>query len=207
MHDVTIDADVGEVQSGIPEALRYMGAVVRVSQLEASDYLVAHAIGVERKSILDLHFSIADQRLWSQLRSYRGVLERLYLLVEGVDLDDGKVSAAGVRGALLEIGDRGVTVVRSTSTTDSATWLHRLAARAQRLGTAPRPRARRYPRVRSPIELVAGIPGVGPIRARRLLDEFGSIGALQAAAHNDLGRVEGIGPALANTIHKALTGS
>ena len=105
MHDVTIDADVGEVQSGIPEALRRMGAVVRVSQLEASDYLVAHAIGVERKSILDLHFSIADQRLWSQLRSYRGVLERLYLLVEGVDLDDGKVSAAGVRGALLEIGD------------------------------------------------------------------------------------------------------
>jgi ERCC4-type nuclease len=52
---VTIDADVGEVQCGIPDALWQTGASVRVSQLEASDYLVGAEIGIERKSVLDLN--------------------------------------------------------------------------------------------------------------------------------------------------------
>jgi ERCC4-type nuclease len=173
--------------------------------LRAGDYLVGEDIGVERKSVLDLHYSIANRRLWSQLATYRGSLRRLYLLVEGANLDDGHTSSAGVRGALLEIGERGVTVIRSTGAVDSAAWLHRLAVRAQRQGHAPRPRARRYVRACSPVDLVAGIPGIGPGLAGRLLDEFGSIGALQAAPPVDLQRVAGVGPALATAIHEALT--
>jgi len=205
VHDVTIDADVGELRSGVPDALRAMGAVIRISQLRACDYLVGEDIGVERKSVPDLHYSIANRRPWSQLATYRGSLRRIYLLVEGANLDDGHTSSAGVRGALLEIGERGVTVVRSTDASDSAAWLHRLAVRAQRQGHVPRPRARRYARGRSPVELVAGIPGIGPSRARRLLDEFGSIGGLEAAPPLELQRVSGVGPALATTIHEALT--
>jgi DNA excision repair protein ERCC-4/Fanconi anemia group M protein len=115
------------------------------------------------------------------------------------------VSAAGIRGALLEVGDRGVTVIRSTDAADSAEWLLRLAVRAQRRGTPPRPRTRRYPRATSPVELVSGIPGIGPRRARRLLQEFGSVGGLDRAEQAELQQVEGIGPALASSIHKALT--
>jgi len=33
--------------------------------LRAGDYLVGEDIGVERKSVLDLHYSIANRRLWS----------------------------------------------------------------------------------------------------------------------------------------------
>src|SRR6476620_3420626 len=89
VHDVTIDADVGELRSGVPDALRATGTVVRISQLRAGDYLVREDLGVERKSVLDLHYSIANRRLWSQLATYRGSLRRLYLLVEGANLDDG----------------------------------------------------------------------------------------------------------------------
>ena len=178
MHDVTIDADVGEVPSGIAGALEARGATVRISQLAAGDYLVGDGIGIERKSVLDLHFSIRNRRLWSQLLAYRAALQRLYLLVEGPILDDGRLSEAGVRGALLEIGDRGVTVLRSTDVGDSAAWILRLAVRAQRHGSQPRPRARGRPTIVAPIDLVAGIRGVGPRRARLLLAEFGSVAGI-----------------------------
>ena len=193
------------MRSGVPAALEARGVSVRLSQLESSDYLVGNEIGVERKSVLDLHYSILNRRLWSQLDAYRSKLQRVYLLVEGARLDDGRVSAAGVRGALLEIGDRGMTVIRSTDAADSAEWLLRLAIRAQRSGARPLPRLRRYRRATSSIELVAGIPGIGPRRARLLLDTFGSIGALEVADLEDLQRVEGIGPALARGVHEALT--
>jgi DNA excision repair protein ERCC-4 len=202
---VTIDVDVGEVRSGVPAALEERGVVVRVAQLESSDYVVGDGIGVERKSVLDLHYSILNRRLWRQLASYRSRLRRLFLLIEGSALDDGRVSAAGVRRALLEIGDRGVTVIRSTDAVDSAEWLLRLAVRAQRRGVHPRPRRRRYPRVSSPVDLVAGIPGIGPSRAQLLLETFGTLGALEVADPNELQRVSGIGPALAMSVHEALS--
>ena len=168
---------------------------MRVSQLAAGDYLVGDGIGIERKSVLDLHFSIQNRRLWSQLLAYRAALQRLYLLVEGPILDDGKLSEAGVRGALLEIGDRGVTVLRSTDAGDSAAWIMRVAVRAQRDGSRPRPRARGRPTIVAPIDLVAGITGVGPRRAdsparplrlrrgHRSCTTRGAAAGLEASAH------------------------
>jgi len=205
VHDVTIDADIGEVHSGVPDALRALGALVHVSQLGAGDYLVGNEIGVERKSVLDLHYSIENRRLWSQLRTYRAALRRLFLLVEGSRLDDGRVTEAGIRGALLEIGDRGVTVIRSTDARDSALWILRIAARAQRSGAGPRPRPRRFARTVQPVDLVSCIAGVGPSKARSLLSHFGSVAAIAAADRSQLQQVDGIGPALAAEIRTALT--
>lgn len=205
MHDVTIDADIGEVHSGVPDALRALGALVRVSQLGAGDYLVGNEIGVERKSVLDLHYSIENRRLWSQLRTYRAALRRLFLLVEGSRLDDGRVTEAGIRGALLEIGDRGVTVIRSTHARDSALWILRIAARAQRSGAGPRPRPRRFARAAQPVDVVGCVTGIGPARARSLLSRFGSVAAIAAADRSELEDVAGIGPSLAEAILKALS--
>ncbi len=208
MHDVTIDADVGEVRSGVVGALEARGAKVRVSQLAAGDYLVGDGIGIERKSVLDLHFSIQNRRLWSQLLAYRAALQRLYLLVEGPILDDGKLSAAGVRGALLEIGDRGVTVLRSTDAGDSAAWIFRLAVRAQRRWLPPSTTGARTSRDRRTDRPRCWDSGVGPRRAERLLDRFGSVGAI--ASCTTRGAAAGHGSSahlIASAIQKALTGS
>ena len=182
-----------------------MGAVVRVSQLDATDYLVGGDIGVERKAIPDLHHSIHNRRLWSQLRQSRSVLRRVYLVVEGPRLDDGLIASAGIRGALLEIGDRGVTVIRTNDTTDSAEWILRIAVRAQRRGSPPKARPRRYRAATSATDMVASIPGIGPRTAHRLVSRFGSVGEIAVATPDDLCRVRGVGPALASRIHDALT--
>ncbi|MBK7236529.1 MAG: excinuclease ABC subunit UvrC [Sterolibacteriaceae bacterium] len=48
------------------------------------------------------------------------------------------------------------------------------------------------------------IPGIGPTRRKRLLQTFGGMQGLKAATVEDLCRVEGISPALAGQIHRAL---
>jgi DNA excision repair protein ERCC-4 len=80
---VTIVADAGELRSGVPDALRALGVSVDVASLPAGDYLVGDAVAVERKTVADLHRSIANGRLWSQLLSCRRELDRTFLLVEG----------------------------------------------------------------------------------------------------------------------------
>lgn len=205
MHDVTIDVDVGEMRSGVPALLQKRDAGVRVLQLATGDYVVGDGIGVERKSVLDLHYSISSRRLWSQLATYRAELRRLYLLVEGSSLDDGKISPAGVRGALLEIGDRGVTVIRTVDVHDTAEWILRLAVRAQRRGKRPRARLRVYPPAVAPRDLIAGIRGIGPRRAELLIERFGSIRGIASAHRDELQSVPGVGPVLAEVISTALT--
>ena len=45
------------------------------------------------------------------------------------------------------------------------------------------------------------IPGLGPKRRRLLLRHFGGLQGVQAAAAEDLARVKGIGPKLADIIY------
>ncbi|MDO5503983.1 MAG: excinuclease ABC subunit UvrC [Actinomycetia bacterium] len=49
------------------------------------------------------------------------------------------------------------------------------------------------------------IPGLGPARQKALLTQFGSLKRIRAATAEDIGTVPGIGPALAATIHAALS--
>ena len=49
-----------------------------------------------------------------------------------------------------------------------------------------------------------GIPGLGDTRRKALLAKFGSVKRLRAATAEQLAQVDGIGPALARTIHDAL---
>lgn len=50
-----------------------------------------------------------------------------------------------------------------------------------------------------------GIAGLGPAKAKALLKHFGSVKAIRAADEAQLQEVPGIGPALARTVHEALS--
>jgi Fanconi anemia group M protein len=180
------------------------GAEVQVATLAVGDYLLRDQIGAERKTVGDFHRSIATGRLWSQLLGCRKVLDRTYLIVEGLDLDRGCLTAGGVRGAVLEIGDRGVTVLRSTDPKDSARWLMRISIRLNRRPAAV-PGVRRRPRGGTPLSLLSEMPGIGPRTALSLLERFGSIRAIASADADELERVEGIGPQRAAVLARILS--
>jgi ERCC4-type nuclease len=68
---VSILADVGERRSSVPDALGRLGADVTFEVLPAGDYVVGPTMLVERKTVGDLHRSVATRRLWAQLEKLR----------------------------------------------------------------------------------------------------------------------------------------
>ena len=207
MAPLTILADHGERRSGVPDALRELGADVRLQRLTAGDYLLAPGTVVERKTVADLHRSVATGRLWRQLQMLRGNANRAWLLVEGPRLDAGPLAAPGIRGAILAVVETGIPVLWSSSAHDTALWLMRLAARTSSGRSAWAVRAPRRHAPAAPTRLLCEVQGISPRLAARLLDRFGSIAAVACASQHELVSVDGIGEVRANALRDALSGT
>jgi ERCC4-type nuclease len=200
---LTIVADVREASAGVGAALVALDVRVVWRRLHVADYALNGNVGVERKTVSDLHGSIIGGRLWRQVTAMKTAFARSYLLVEGVNLDGGPLSADAVRGALLALTDQEVVVLRSLSKRDSAVWLRRLACRAER--THYRPRRRAYVRAPTQVALLSSVPGISPTVATALLARFGSLVAIASVDEARLQEVPGIGPTRARTVRRLLT--
>ena len=177
--------------------------------LPVGDYDLGHGVLVERKSVADLHLSLERGRLWPQVGKLRTNARLPYLLVEGRDLDHGRLSPAAIRGACLGVMGQGVPIIRTQGSIDSAVWLRVLGGRVHnaRLG---RDRPRYAQRLKPHSELVreamlAAIPGISVVGARSLLAHFGSVAAVLAANEDEWLRVPGIGPRRAAALRAALS--
>lgn len=187
MDGLTITVDVRERRSRVPALLVQLGAGIDLVTLAVGDYAMGDRI-VERKTVEDLHASLARQRLWSQVAALRRDPRRAYLLVEGDDLDRGTVPARAIRGALLKVTDNGIRLLHSASPEDSALWLHVLARQEQRrLGRrVSEARVGRRPIVASPAGLLSAIPGISLHSSKGRIEKFGSIAAIAVATEADL---------------------
>ena len=190
----------------MPARLAALGTSLSIVTLAVGDYAVGDRV-IERKTVADLHLSLVNRRLWSQVAALRRDPRRAYVLVEGEDLDDGPVPARAVRGALLKVLDNGIRLLRTGSPADTALWLYVLARQEQRRmehrATVSSGRRRI---VVSPVGLLSAIPSISIDCAKRLMGEFGSIAAIAAASESDLRSIPGIGPERAAALHNALTG-
>jgi len=202
---LTISVDVRERRSGLPARPAELGLDVETVTLAVGDYAIGDRV-IERKTITDLHRSLAHGLLWSQVGALRRDRRRAYLLVEGRDLDAGPLPVRAVRGALLKVVDNGVSLLRTTSPLDSAVWMDVLARQegARRRGRPEARRLRQRRLVVSPVGVVASIPGIGLETATLLIATFGSIRAVAAASEDELQTVSGIGPEKAKALHLAL---
>ncbi len=183
-------------------------------QLDIGDYLIDDRILIERKSLIDLAASIKDGRLFRQalrlatvttLSSRRGVAKTCALLIEGTaaDLRDSKMTGASLRAALATVTlFLGIPVLRSTHAAESAQLLGSIANQSETIANGGLPRMGVRPKGKRGLQLhvLQGLPGVGPERASRLLDHFGSVRAVMAADAAELRRVRGIGPSCARKI-------
>jgi len=202
--EVTITVDVRERRSDVPARLAALGSPVSIVTLAVGDYAVGDRV-IERKTVPDLHRSLVDRRLWSQVAALRRDPRRAYVLVEGDDLDQGPVSPRALRGALFKVIDNGIRLLRTASPEDTALWLHVLARQEQRrMEHRATVTTGRRPIVVSPVGLLSAIPGISIDVAKALLRAFGSIAAIAAASQSDLQSIPGIGPERAAVLHNAL---
>jgi Fanconi anemia group M protein len=203
--EVVITVDTRERSSGIRELLEALPDVrVEVAQLPVADFLLGGGVAVERKTARDLISSIIDRRLFEQAEHLRANYTHPVLILEGDPLAvTTRVRPNAIRGALARLAVTGrIPVLPSDDPEGTAALLVTLARQAQIEGGQERsPAKRRALTVTEWQEaIVAGLPGVGPVLARRLLAHLGSFAALVQADVERLREVDGIGPRKAETL-------
>ena len=206
----SIVADDRESAGAVLAALQRRECVqLRVERLPVGDYRIDDTLLFERKTLLDLAASIKDGRLFAQgLRLAEAPL-RGALILEGrsQDLADSRMRREAIQGALVTLTlFLGIPLLRSMDPEETASLMLFAARQGRAFAWGALPRKARRPRgkVRVQNHILQGLPGVGPERARRLLDRFGTIEAVIAAPPEALASVSGIGTGNADGFRCAL---
>jgi len=198
--------DHRERGSAIPDALSAAGLDVRLTDLPVGDYVLGPGLAVERKGPTDLGASIRDGRIFDQAVRLQSTFPQAVLLVEG---EPRWIAEDAWRGAVCRLVEDGFTVLHSLDVEDSAAWIIRLAKRARRAAPTNRTdgprRAPRHPSAQAEL-MLSVVPGISSTMARGLLDAYGSVAAVAAAAPDGLRRHPGIGRVRAARLAEALRG-
>src|SRR5215831_6002797 len=177
-----IMADEREKPSGVPDALRSLGAFVEYRVLDVADYIVG-TYAVERKSIRDFISSLYSGRLFDQAYRLREAYQTKFLVVEGdlwKELGIARNSRS-VWGALISaVLDFELNTFFAPDIDQTAQFLYALGKGGRyKKGSGGPPLVVRKPRTsemsRIQLSVLASMPGVGPKVAEQLLQHFGSL--------------------------------
>lgn len=182
---------------------------VSFRRLRLGDYQVGGRLLFERKTLRDLVASIADGRVFRQACQLAAGPLRPVILLEGraSDLADIGMSREAIQGALISITlILGLPLLRARDAEESARLMVYAGRQMQTLITEGVPRAGARPKSKRHIQLhiLQGLPGVGPVRARRLLEKYGSISVALSATVDELAQLPGIGKGIADKIRWAV---
>lgn len=207
---VAIVADDRERDGGVVGLLRHREDVcLTIERLPLGDYRIDDILLVERKTLPDLILSIKDARLFSQGVRLAQADLRPAIILEGTSRD---ISGSGMRreaiqGALITLTlFLGIPLLRSMDQAETARLLLYAAHQGRAIATGALQRRGRRPRgkFRTQTRILQGLPGIGPERARRLLEHFGNVEAVISAQVQALSAVPGIGNTTATAIRWAV---
>jgi len=212
MHFSTpIVADHRERGSGVLEMLEGDPDVqLAVRTLRVGDYLVANAVLVERKTVADFARSIVDGRLFRQATRLAAQARPAVIVIEGATPAAAEIEGVDRRaflGALVSLTTVfRLPVLHAADAAETADLLRYAAGQLSRATAhaVARPGYRPKGRVRRQLFILQGLPGVGPGRAARLLECFGSVERVMTASLERLEEVPGVGRRTAEAIREAV---
>jgi ERCC4-type nuclease len=207
---IQIIADDREPESVIDALKALPGVRVTISRLKLGDYQIDQRLLVERKSLPDFALSILDGRLFSQAARLAVSEIQATMILEGTGAD---LAACGLRrealqGALVSVSlVFGIPVLRSTGPGETARLMLFAASQLRAAATGALPRSGKRPKGKSRIQLalLQGLPGVGPRRAKQLLEAFGTVEGVLMTGTDELEKLPGIGKKTARAIRWAVT--
>ncbi|GAB4307636.1 MAG: DEAD/DEAH box helicase [Methanobacteriaceae archaeon] len=203
-----IYADSRESSSKVLRELDKLNVDIRIKSLAVADYQVSDEVAIERKTAKDFVSSIMDKRLYKQAKELVENFNNPLIILEGDDLYTGFIHPNAIRGALASITvDFGIPILPTRSQEDTAAMIFRIALREQmheRPEIQIRTEKKPLTLMEQQLYIVESLPNVGPVTAKKLLEEFGSIKNIICASEEDLKKVEGIGKKIAKNIRKVL---
>jgi len=210
---VEVVVDQRELDSNIARDLSKRENVeTRLETLSVGDYVLSDRVAVERKTHGDFMDTLlgGDRSLFEQAKDLTRHYTRPVLLLEG-DGDlyaERNVHPNAIRAALSSLAvDWGVSVVHTRGEDDTAEMIRTVAEREQldndREVSAHGEKAAKTLGEQQEY-VVSAIADIGPVTARSLLDEFGSVEAVMTASEDDLLDAEGVGQVTAERIREVV---
>ncbi len=204
---VLIYADSREFSSDVVEELSAFDCVLRKKLLACGDYLCSERICVERKRSEDFLQSIIDGRLFSQAGQLKDNFEKPVLIIEGNNFSS-RVHPNAVYGAVASlILDFSLPLIWTKSPKETAALIYVLAKREQiheKREVPIRGEKKKLSVSKQQKFLVAGLPNINTVLAKRLLRHFKIPRKIFLASKEELEQVKGIGKEKAKKICELL---
>jgi Fanconi anemia group M protein len=214
---VIILVDHRERRATVSGHLQALGATIVEQHIPTGDYLLSERVGVERKTAFDFVTAIIQKRFYLQLQRLKAAYTHPLYLIEGRQLYGLRnVHPNFIRGALAILTvEYAIPTLFTLGPEDTAELLFLIARREQR-GESPSPTGqvmeavpRGYKKALDlrgqQLQVLEALPLVGRVRARSLLNHFGTIERLAAATERDLAQIPGIGAKTAGQVRQVLS--
>jgi Fanconi anemia group M protein len=205
-----IIADTRE-SSWVVKNLTKLGTEVVEETISPADYVISEKCAVERKEFKDFLNSVYDGRLFEQVSRLTKTYENPYLVVEGpIARWLNEVSNPLVFwGALAKVAaEWSVSVVFTLNERHTAMFLHSLAKMLQEEQKKPQITVKHKPKIytlkQRQLLTVQCLPHIGPLKAEKLLKQFGSLRRIFTASDKELLSVEGFGKKTVRKIKELL---
>lgn len=203
-----IIVDYREKSSGLIELLQETNIDVEVKTIKYGDYVINDSITIERKTAHDFIVSIIDGRLFGQLSNLKKHCGSPVLLIEGNPYKtDIKMDPEAIKGALVSAQVAWyIPTIYSRSKEESVKMFIMIGRQDEaNKDVVPLRGAYRPKRLKSrQLFILQGLPKIGPIIAKRLMDRFKSVRNVMNADIDELKQVEGVGLVSAQTIRNIL---
>lgn len=209
---IEIVADQRELDATIARDLSTReGIETRLETLEVGDYVLSDRVAVERKSVTDFLDTLVggDRSVFEQVGDMTRYYSRPVVIIEGEGLyEERNVHPNAIRGALASLAiDFGASVLRTEDEADTADLLAVIAGREQEVGdreVSVHGKKSSKTLAEQQEYVVGSIADIGPVTARSLLAEFGSVEAVLTAGEEELQAAEGVGEVTADRIREVV---
>ncbi len=156
--------------------LKLFKVEVILSQLNVGDYIISDKVVIERKSGSDFIQSIYDQRLFKQVNNMMEEFERVFIIVEGFEPDEGELKHVYGAMSYLTI-NRSIPIISTNNHIETAALLERICSWIQEDHVDPilsRTGPRRMTTEEKQLFLIQGLEGCGIKTANLLLENYDS---------------------------------
>ncbi|EMA29349.1 DEAD/DEAH box helicase [Halobiforma nitratireducens] len=209
---IEIVADQREMDANIARDLSKRDDIeIDLETLEVGDYVLSDRVVVERKSVADFVDSLVggDRSMFEQVGAMARHYSRPIVIVEGDGLYEQRdIHPNAVRGALSSLAvDFDASVLRTEGEGETTELLAVIAGREQE--TSDREVSVHGEKQSKTLAeqqeyVVSSIAEIGPVTARSLLEEFGTVEAVMIATEDELQEADGVGQVTAERMRDVI---